>query len=208
MDVPASPSVPPPIKFLDRVRAAVRLQHGERHPGELGAAEVTEFLTQLAVERGVSAATQNQARSALLFLYKAVLEMKLPWLDEVVTAKRGERLAVVLTPREVRAVLQHLSAPPGLVCALLYGTGMRLLEALRLRVKDVEFSRREIVVREGKGNKDRVTVLPETLIKPLQSQLERARKLREQANVPAAEKAAGLWGRRSCGVRSAKDKPP
>ncbi len=189
-----------PPKLLDQVRDAIRVRHyslrtemayvdwirrfllfhKKRHPREMGADDVAAFLTHLAVERRVSASTQNQAKSALLFLYKAVLDIQLPWLDEVVNAKRGDRLPVVLTPREVREVLQHVSGTPGLVCSLLYGTGMRLLEALRLRVTDVEFARREIVIREGKGNKDRVTVLPETLIGPLQAQIAKAKRLHDK----------------------------
>jgi integron integrase len=128
----------------------------------------------------VSASTQNQAKAALLYLYKQVLEIDLPWLNEVVQAKTPKRLPVVLTPTEVRELLLHMDGTTGLVAQLLYGTGMRLLEALRLRVKDVEFARREIVVREGKGNKDRVTVLPENLIAPLQAQLHKARALHEK----------------------------
>jgi integron integrase len=160
--------------------------HGKRHPRDMGAAEVEAFLSHLAVERHVSASTQNQAKAALLYLYKQVLEIDLPWLNEVVQAKRPKRLPVVLTPTEVRELLLHMDGTTGLIAQLLYGTGMRLLEALRLRVKDVEFARREIVVREGKGNKDRVTVLPENLMAPLQAQLQKARLLHEK------DLAAGL----------------
>jgi integron integrase len=123
----------------------------------------------------VSASTQNQAKAALLFLYKQVLGIDLPWLAEIVTAKASRRLPVVLTQREVRDLLLQLDGTMELVASLLYGTGMRVLEALRLRVKDIEFERREIIVREGKGSKDRVTVLPENLIAPLQTQLQIAR---------------------------------
>jgi integron integrase len=129
------------------------------------------FLTDLAVERRVAASTQNQAKSAILFLYRVVLGSELPWLDEIVIAKNSRRLPVVLTPREVRDLLSHTRGRTGLVAALLYGTGMRLLEGLRLRVKDVDVERREILVRDGKGGKDRVTVLPENLILPLQQQM-------------------------------------
>ena len=152
----------------------------------MGAVEVEAFLSHLAVERHVSASTQNQAKAALLYLYKQVLEIDLPWLNEVVQAKTPKRLPVVLTPTEVRELLLHMDGTTGLIAQLLYGTGMRLLEALRLRVKDVEFARREIVVREGKGNKDRVTVLPENLMAPLQAQLQKARVLHEK------DLAAGL----------------
>ena len=171
--------------YIDWVRRFI-LFHGKRHPGDMGAAEVEAFLSHLAVERHVSASTQNQAKAALLYLYKQVLEIDLPWLNEVVQAKRPKRLPVVLTPTEVRELLLHMDGTTGLIAQLLYGTGMRLLEALRLRVKDVEFARREIVVREGKGNKDRVTVLPENLMAPLQAQLQKARVLHEK------DLAAGL----------------
>lgn len=164
--------------YVDWVRRFI-LFHGKRHPREMGALEVEAFLTHLAAERGVSASTQNQAKAALLFLYRAVLKVDLPWLDGVVAAKVSRRLPVVLTSREVRELLLQLNGTMGLVASLLYGTGMRLLEGLRLRVKDVEFERREIVVREGKGNKDRVTVLPENLIAPLRQQIEHARSLHQ-----------------------------
>ena len=154
MDSPAI--VPAPPKLLDQVRAKIRLNHyslrtedtyvdwarrfilfhDKRHPREMGGAEVERFLTHLAVERKVSAATQNQARSALLFLYREVLGIELPWLDNVVPAKASKRLPVVLTPREARALLHELNGTMWLVTSLLYGTGMRLLEGLRLRVKD------------------------------------------------------------------------
>ncbi|MBI1285388.1 MAG: integron integrase [Thiobacillus sp.] len=187
-------------RLLDRVRAEIRLRHyslrteqsyvdwarrfilfhHKRHPAEMGAAEIRDFLAHLAVERHVSASTQNQAKSALLFLYREVLKVELPWLDEVVAAKSAKRLPVVLTQVEARALLNAMSGTMGLIAGLLYGTGMRLLEGLRLRVKDVEFSRREIIVREGKGNKDRVTVLPENLILPLKAHLDKVRALHER----------------------------
>jgi integron integrase len=149
-------------------------------PRSWGASEVTAFLTHLAVDRGVASSTQNQAKSALLFLYRQVLGVQLPWLDEIVGAKTARRLPVVLTPSEVRSLLHELSGTMGLVAALLYGTGMRLLEALRLRVKDVGVERREILVRDGKGGKDRVTVLPENLILPLQQQMARSKALHDR----------------------------
>lgn len=184
-------------KLLDRVRERVRfkhysirtedayvqwvkrfvLYHGRRHPAELGAPEVEAFLTHLAVEGKVSASTQNQARSALLFLYKEVLGIELPWLDNVEQAKKPKHLPVVLTEDEVRGLLAQLSGEPWLVAVLLYGSGMRLMEALRLRVQDVEFKRREIVVRQGKGFKDRVTMLPQMAANPLILHLERVRSL-------------------------------
>jgi integron integrase len=185
---------------MERLRQAIRLRHysirteaayvewirryihfhGKRHPAEMGADEVAAFLTHLAVERRVAPATQGQAKSALLFLYRVVLNVNLPWLDEVVAARNPRRLPAVLTLTEVRMLLGHMNGSVGLVAALLYGTGMRLLEGLRLRVKDVEFERREIVVRDGKGGKDRVTVLPENLMLPLQAQLSKARALHQR----------------------------
>jgi site-specific recombinase XerD len=156
------------------------LFHGKRHPSTLGAAQVSAFLTHLAVDRGVAAATQNQAKSAILLLYRVVLDLELPWLDEIVAAKDARRLPVVLTTHEVRDLLAHMSGPAGLIAALLYGTGMRLLEGLRLRVKDVDVERREVLVRDGKGGKDRVTVLPENLILPLQEQIAAASALHDR----------------------------
>ena len=187
-----------PPKLLTRLREALRVRHysirteqayvdwtrrfihfhGVRHPASLGAADVQAFLTHLAVDRAVASSTQNQAKSALLFLYREVLDVQLPWLDDIVGAKLARRLPVVLTPAEVRGLLSHLSGGTmGLLGSLLYGTGMRLLEALRLRVKDIEFERREILVRDGKGAKDRVTVLPENLVLPLQAHLTHVRSL-------------------------------
>lgn len=162
--------------YVDWIRRFIHF-HGTQHPLRLGAPHVTAFLSHLAADRNVSPSTQNQAKSALLFLYRQVLGISLPWLDEVVAAHVNRRLPVVLTPAEVRTLLNELSGPTGLLVALLYGTGMRLLEGLRLRVKDVEFHRRELIVRCGKGGKDRVTVLPENLIAPLQQQLAAAQAL-------------------------------
>lgn len=137
-------------------------------------------MTHLAVQRQVSASTQNQAKAAILYLYKQVLGVDLPWLNGVVQTKAPRRLPVVLTATEVRALLSHMQGTTGPIAQLLYGIGMRLLEALRLRVKDVEFARREIVVREGNGNKDRVAVLPENLIAPLRRNGKKARALHEK----------------------------
>jgi integron integrase len=152
----------------------------KRHPRELGAKEVEGFLSYLAVKRNVSASTQNQAKSALLFLYKDVLSMELPWMTDIVSAKRPTRLPVVLTKSEVATLLPHITGTTGLIVQLLYGTGMRIMECLRLRVKDIDFERSEIVVREGKGAKDRVTILPKKLVAPLQEHLARVRLLHEQ----------------------------
>ena len=147
--------------------------HAKRHPREMGVAEVSQFLSSLATEGHVSASTQNQAFSALLFLYREVLKQPLPGLDDVVRAKRPVRLPTVLSRDEVQAILRHLDGVPWLMASLMYGAGLRLLECARLRVKDVDFSRGELAVRDGKGQKDRVTVLPGRLIDPLRGHLER-----------------------------------
>jgi len=189
-----------PPKLLDQVRGKIRLKHysirteqayldwikrfilhfGKRHPKDLGAAEVEQFLTHLAVKGKVSASTQNQAKSALLFLYKEVLGLELPWLDKVEQAKTPSRLPVVLTQAEVQKILTRLQGTHWLVASLLYGTGMRILEALRLRVQDVDFARKEILIRDAKGHKDRVTMLPMSLIAPLQQHLRQVKILHEQ----------------------------
>jgi len=147
------------------------LYHGKRHPAGMGASEVEAFLTDLAVRGQVAAATQNQAKSALLFLYREVLGVELPWLDNVEQAKAPMRLPIVLTRDEVAGVLARLHGVHALIGALLYGTGMRIMEAVRLRVKDVDFARGEIIVRDGKGRKDRRTMLPARLRSALREQV-------------------------------------
>jgi integron integrase len=179
----------------DRARAAMRLRRfsrrtedayigwmrrfwefcGRRNPAELGAEEVTAFLSSLATERGVAASTQNQALAALLFLFREVLGRELPWLDELVRAKVRRRIPVVMSRDEVRAVLARMDGAPRLMATLLYGAGLRLLEVCRLRVKDLEFDRNQLVVREGKGDKDRVTLLPAVVQPQLRAWLERVR---------------------------------
>ena len=186
-------------RLLDRLRDRIRLKHysirtedaythwvrrfilyhGKQHPRDLGAVEVTAFLTDLAVKGRVAASTQNQAKSALLFLYKEVLGVELPWLTGIEGAKAPRHLPVVLTVDEVRALLERTSGTSGLILRLLYGTGMRVMEGVRLRVKDVDFTRSEVLVRDGKGAKDRVTMLPGTLNLPLREHLVRVRKLHE-----------------------------
>ena len=193
-------SVIDPPRLLDQVRGKIRLKHysirteqayvdwikrfvlhfDKRHPNEMGAREVEGFLTHLAVKGKVAAATQNQAKAALLFLYREVLEQDLPWLENVERAKTPKRLPVVLTEHEVQALLARLKGTHWLVASLLYGSGLRILEALRLRVKDIEFSRSEILVREGKGFKDRVTMLPGVLAAPLKEHLEKVGDLHRQ----------------------------
>lgn len=153
------------------------LHYRLRHPAEMGHREVEGFLTRLAVEGRVSASTQNQALSALLFLYRDVLRLQLDWMEEVVRAKRPRKLPVVLAQEEVRLLLAQLDGRAWLLAAVLYGTGMRLMECLRLRVKDVDFARCEITVRDGKGGKDRRTLLPRKLVEPLQLEVERTRVL-------------------------------
>lgn len=195
-----SPSPASAPKLLDQVRGKIRLKHyslrteqtyvdwikryilfhGKHHPRDMGASEVEAFLTHLAVARNVAASTQNQAKSALLFLYKEVLEIDLPWLNNVERAKAPKRLPVVLTRDEVQAVLSRLDGTHWLIASLLYGSGLRIMEGVRLRVKDVELSRREILVRDGKGFKDRVTMLPESLVNPLKAHLQRVKALHDQ----------------------------
>lgn len=165
-----------------------RSQAGQwRHPRELGGQEVTEFLSHLAVAEQVSASTQNQALNAVVFLYREVLHRELTGLDERLRATRPKRLPVVLTREEVRQLLAAMEGTPKLMAQLLYGTGLRLIELLRLRVKDVDFGRNQITVHAGKGNKDRVTMLPEALKAELQQHIERVRRLHER------DRAEG-WG--------------
>ncbi len=189
------PSAPHAPRLLDRVRLAARarqysphterayvswvkryiLFHGKRHPCDMGSIEVTSFLTHLAAQGHVSAPTQNQAFSALLFLYRTVLGRELSDLDRVPRAKPSQHVPLVLSYDEVRAVLRHMSGTPWLMASLMYGAGLRLLECARLRVKDVDFDRKEITVRDGKGRKDRRTLLPSALSGPLRAHLERVR---------------------------------
>jgi integron integrase len=195
----SGPPEPPKPRLLDRVRHAIATRHysrrsekayvhwikryiffhGKRHPAEMGATEVAAFLTSLAVQGKVAASTQNQALSALLFLYREVLGIDLPWLDEVVRAKRPLHLPVVLTREEVRAVLQRLDGVPRLMAVLLYGAGLRLLECCRLRAKDVDFATNQLTIRDGKGHKDRATMLPAAVKADLLAHLERVRRQHE-----------------------------
>lgn len=191
------PASPGPPRLLEQIRIRCRTKHysirterayvgwarrfilanNRRHPRELGLAEVEAFLSALAVRDDVAASTQNQALSALLFLYKEVLGVDLPWVGSVTRAKRPKRLPVVLTSAEVRSLLALIDGQAGLMASLLYGAGMRLMEAVRLRVKDVDFGRCEIVVRNGKGGKDRRVPLPRRLEAALLAQIERVRVL-------------------------------
>ncbi|GAC1659300.1 MAG: integron integrase [Acidobacteriaceae bacterium] len=178
--IPILPECPPKPKLLDQVQRLIRakhyslrteraylfwirryiLFHGKRHPASMGKAEVEAFLSHLATDKHVAASTQNQALSALLLLYRNVLEVQLPWLDGLTRAKKPRRLPVVLTTEEVGRLLAQMEGTVGLFMRLLYGTGMRIMECCRLRVTDVDFARNEITVRHGKGGKDRVTMLP------------------------------------------------
>ena len=162
--------------YVDWVRRLI-LFHGKRHPRDFGAAEVEAFLTHLAVRGRVSASTQNQAKSAILFLFREVIDRELPWLDGIVAARTSQRVPVVLSVEEVAAVLGRMRGTPALVARLLYGSGLRILECLRLRVKDIDLARYEILVRDGKGAKDRVTMLPESVADPLRRHMERVREL-------------------------------
>ena len=164
--------------YINWIRRFI-LHHGKRHPRELGAAEVGAFLTHLAVEGRVAASTQNQALAALLFLYQHVLEIELPRIDSVL-ARRPERLPVVLSVDEVRAVLSGMAGTHQLMAELMYGAGLRLLETCRLRVKDLDFERRQIVVRDGKGDKDRAVPLPRVLEARLRDQIARVARLHDE----------------------------
>jgi len=205
VDGPAAP------RLLDEVRRVLRLKHysirtetvyvgwirrfilanGKRHPRDMGEAEVEGFLSQLAVQGKVAATTQNQALAALLFLYKQVLSIELPWMESVVRAKRSQHVPTVLSRDEITRVLARMDGRPWLLASLLYGTGMRLMEVLRLRVKDVDFGRNEITIRDGKGGKDRRTMLPRSLAEALLREIERARLLHE-ADLAAGFGAAWL----------------
>jgi integron integrase len=185
----------PERRLLDEVREQIRLRHysyrtekcyvdwikrfvlfqNKRHPKTMGAAEISAYLTHLAVTRKVTAATQNQALAALLFLYKHVLNVELPWINSMVRATKPQRLPVVLSQKEALAVVSNLSGVYWLIGSLLYGSGLRLLEALRLRVKDIDLEYRQLLVRDGKGAKDRATMLPQTLVAPLRVHLDRVR---------------------------------
>lgn len=227
--LPASPGSAPLLlqpKLLPRLREILRFRryslkteknyvhwvvrficfHGKRHPKDMGAIEVTAFLNDLANTRHVSASTQNQALSALLFLYREVLAVELPWLDGLVRAKSPKRLPTVLTRNEVQSVLSNVSGTRWLMVSLLYGAGLRLNECLSLRIKDVDLTGCKLIVRQGKGNKDRVTLLPRNLVAPLTAHLGRVKAMHDadlskgmgEAPLPLAlagkyPKAGYLW---------------
>lgn len=182
-------------RLLDQVRSVIRIRHysrrteeaytywirqfilfhGKRHPLEMGKSEVEGFLSWLAEKRNVAAATQNQALNAILFLYREVLQVEIGWLEGVTRAKKSKRLPVVLTRLEVRALLDSMEGTPWLVAGLLYGAGLRLLDGLRLRVQDIDFASGELLIRDGKGGKDRRTMLPQALVPHLQRHLAQVR---------------------------------
>ena len=164
------------VAYLHWIRRFI-LFHGKRHPREMGEEEITAFLTHLAVDRAVSAATQNQALSAVLFLYKQVLEREIGLIQGVTRAKRNLRLPVVMTREEVQSVLQRLEGRDWLMASLMYGSGLRVMECIRLRVKDIDFGFAQILVRDGKGRKDRVTPLPHALVPALKERLETVKRL-------------------------------
>jgi len=223
------PSSPPSL--LVRLRNAIRLKHysirteqaytdwirryvhfhGKRHPSVLGAADVEAFLSHLAVEGHVAAATQNQAKAAILFLDREVLELVLPWLDNVARAKMPIRLPVVLTRTEVASVLGKLRGVHALLGGLLYGSGLRIMEGVRLRVQDVDVPHRQIVVRNGKGFKDRLTMIPDRLLDALTQQLTDARRIHEDdlaegrgkrlAAVRPGPQVAQRWSRMVLAIR-------
>lgn len=165
--------------YLGWIRRYIEL-NGCRHPRQLGARELETFLSRLAVDAKVAASTQNQALAAILFLYRDVLRQRLDWMENVIRAKKPRRLPTVLARSEVQALLAQMDGRPRMLASVLYGTGLRLLECLRLRVKDVDFARNEITVRNGKGGKDRRTLLPRSLVEPFQREIERARLLHAQ----------------------------
>jgi integron integrase len=206
--LPTDCPVAPKKKLLDQLREALRSRHysrrteqtychwvkryiffhNVRHPGEMAELEMNQFLTHLAVKEHVSASTQNQALSALLFLYRYVIGREVGDLGQVIRARKPTRLPLVMTRDEVKAVMANLTGDKWLMAALIYGAGLRLMECLRLRVQDIDFSRNEVLVRDGKGAKDRITMLPESLKKPLREHLQRVRMIHEKD-------LSGGWGR-------------
>jgi integron integrase len=200
MGTRTSQTIKPKMRLLDQVRETIRRKHyslrteatyidwikryiffhQKRHPAEMGAPEMEQFLNYLAVKRQVAASTQNQALSALVFLYREVLHKDFEWMEKLERAKKPARLPVVLTELEVRQLMANLDGRNWLMASLLYGAGLRLMECVRLRVKDVDFQYRQITVRDGKGGKDRVTMLPESSIEPLKQHLKRVNVLHAQ----------------------------
>lgn len=190
----------PPKKLLDQVRDAIRLKHysyrteesyvqwirryilfhNKRHPNEMGTPEIEAFLTHLAIDQQVAAATQNQALNAILFLYRHVLQQELDSRIDAIRAKRPIRLPVVLSPEEARAIIQQTSGVYRLLLQLLYGSGLRLRECLELRIKDIDFAQNQLMVRSGKGGKDRITLFPKSTIEPLRIHLQQVKLIHQQ----------------------------
>jgi len=201
------------MKLLDRVREASRFKHysvrteqayvdwikrfilfhGKRHPAKMGADEVRSFLSHLASAANVAASTQNQAFSALLFLYREVLRQELPWIDDVERAKRPAKIPVVLTQGEVHALLSKMQGTTALMAQMLYGCGLRVMECVQLRVKDIDFGYQQITIRDAKGGRDRITMLPVSLVDPLRRHIEKRRLLHEE-DLAAGHGAAPLPG--------------
>lgn len=188
-----------PRKLLDQVSDAIRtkhysyrteqtykdwikryiLYHGKRHPKDMGVPEIQAFITHLAVEKNVAASTQNQALSALLFLYRHVLQIEIDIPSDIIRAEKSKTLPTVLTPQEARAVINNMSGVTQLMAKILYGSGLRLMECVRLRVKDIDFGNHQIIVRDGKGEDDRVTLLPDSLIPDLQRQIRTVQRIHQ-----------------------------
>ncbi|GAB4522310.1 MAG: integron integrase [Anaerolineales bacterium] len=189
----------PPRKLLDQVSDAIRLKHysyrteqaykdwikryilyhHKRHPKDMGAPEIQDFITHLAVEKNVAASTQNQALSAILFLYRHVLQMEMDIPSDIIRAEKSKTLPTVLTHAEALTVINHMSGVTQLMAKILYGSGLRLMECLRLRVKDIDFGNRQIIVRDGKGENDRFTILPDSLIPHLQRQIQTVQRIHQ-----------------------------
>jgi len=165
--------------YINWIRKYI-LFHNKRHPKEMGEREINQFLTYLAVNQKVAASTQNQALSALLFLYKRILRKEIGWIGNIQRARKPKKIPVVFTREEVKKVMLHLHGKCWLMGALMYGSGLRLMECLRLRVKDLDFACRQITVRSGKGQKDRLTMMPESVISPLKTHLQRVKSLHEK----------------------------
>ncbi len=186
------PTEPPPRKLMDQVSDAIRTQqtykdwitryilfHNKKHPKDMGAEGIQKFITYLAVEKNVAASTQNQALSAILFLYRHVLQIEIELPSDLIRAEKSKTLPVVLTHQEAMLVISKMNGLPQLMAKILYGSGLRLTECMRLRVKDIDFGNHQIVIRDGKGEDDRVTILPDSLIPAIKRQIETVRRIHQ-----------------------------